>query len=226
MHHPAPDGVVFDCDATLSALEGIDELAAQAGVAEKVSSLTHRAMNGDIPLEAIYGERLALIRPPRAALAAIARRYCEVIVPGARETIAALQARGIKTAIVSGGLLDAVLPLAAAVGVAAADTFAVSLQFDAVGNYLHYIENPLTTAGGKAAVVAAWKKRHGLKHVVMVGDGMSDVAARAPDAADRIIGYGGVVERAAVRTAADQYSTARDLRELLPLILGDAIAGK
>ena len=118
------------------------------------------------------------------------------------------------------------LPLAAAVGVAAADTFAVSLQFDDAGNYLHYLDNPLTTAGGKAEVVAAWKKQHGLKHVVMVGDGMSDVAARAPNAADRIIGYGGVVERAAVRAAADQYSTARDLRELLPLILGDATAGR
>ena len=226
MPYPTPDGVVFDCDATLSALEGIDELAAQAGVAAEVSALTHRAMNGDIPLEAIYGERLALIRPPRASLAAIARRYQETIVPGAREIIAVLQARGIKTAIVSDGLLDAVLPLAAAVGVAAADTFAVSLQFDDAGNYLHYLDNPLITVGGKAKVVAAWKKQYGLKHVVMVGDGMSDVAARAPNAADRIIGYGGVVERAAVRAAADQYSTARDLRELLPLILGDAIAGK
>ena len=221
MHHnPAPDGVVFDCDATLSALEGIDELAARAGVAEQVSALTHRAMNGDIPLEAIYGERLALIRPPRAALATIARRYQESIVPGARETIAALQVRGIRTAIVSGGLLDAVLPLAATVGVAAADTFAVRLQYDADGNYQHYIESPLTTAAGKAAIIAAWKRQHGLKHIVMVGDGMSDVAARAPDAAERIIGYGGVVERAAVRAAADQYSTAHDLRDLLPLILG------
>ena len=160
MLYPAPDGVVFDCDATLSALEGIDELAAQAGVAAEVSTLTHRAMNGDIPLEAIYGERLALIRPPRASLAAIARRYQETIVPGAREIIAALQARSIKTAIVSGGLLDAVLPLAATVGVAAADTFAVSLQFDDVGNYLRYLYNPLTTAGGKAEVVAVWKKQH------------------------------------------------------------------
>lgn len=222
MHTPIPDGVVFDCDATLSALEGIDELAVQAGVADQVSDLTRRAMNGDIPLEAIYGERLALIRPQRAALAVIARRYQENIVPGARETITALQARGIKTAIVSAGLLEAVLPLAAAVGVAAADTFAVSLQFDTEGNYQHHIASPLTTAGGKAAIIAAWKQQHGLKHVVMVGDGMSDIAARAPGAADRIIGYGGVVERAPVRAAADMYNTARDLRELLPLILGDA----
>ena len=52
----------------------------------------------------------------------------------------------------------------------------------------------------------------------MVGDGMSDVAARAPGAADVIIGYGGVVAREAVRQAADHYSTAADLRDLLPLL--------
>ncbi len=47
---------------------------------------------------------------------------------------------------------------------------------------------------------------------------MSDVAARAPGAADVIIGYGGVVARDAVRRAADHYSTAADLSDLLPLL--------
>ena len=36
------DGIAFDCDATLSALEGIDQLAALAGVADQVSALTGR----------------------------------------------------------------------------------------------------------------------------------------------------------------------------------------
>ena len=212
------DGIAFDCDATLSALEGIDQLAALAGVAEQVSALTHRAMNGEVPLDAIYGERLALIRPRQRDLATIAEQYLERTVPGARETIAALHARGIKVAIVSGGILDAILPLAASLGVAPADTFAVRLQFDENGDYTGFEPSPLTTAAGKAAIVAAWKSANHLQHVAMVGDGMSDVAARAPGAADVIIGYGGVVARDAVRQAADHYSTAADLRDLLPLL--------
>ena len=212
------DGIAFDCDATLSALEGIDQLAALAGVAEQVSALTHRAMNGEIPLDAIYGERLALIRPRERDLATIAQQYLDRTVPGARETIAALHARGIKVAIVSGGILDAILPLAASLGVAPADTFAVRLQFDANGDYSGFEPSPLTTAAGKAAIVAAWKSANHLQRVAMVGDGMSDVAARAPGAADVIIGYGGVVAREAVRQAADHYSTAADLRDLLPLL--------
>ena len=212
------DGVVFDCDATLSALEGIDQLAALAGVADAVSALTHRAMNGEVPLEAVYGERLALIRPRQRDLASIAQQYLDRTVPGARETIAALHARGVKVAIVSGGILDAILPLAAALGIAPADTFAVRLQFDANGDYSGFAPSPLTTAAGKAAIVAAWKSANHLQRVVMVGDGMSDVEARAPGAADTIIGYGVVVERASVRAAADHYSTATDLRDLLPLL--------
>jgi len=107
---PKPyDGVVFDCDATLSALEGIDQLAALAGVAAQVSALTHRAMNGEVPLEAVYGERLALIRPRQRDLANIAQQYLDRSVSGAKETITALQARGVKVAIVSGGILDATL---------------------------------------------------------------------------------------------------------------------
>ena len=212
------DGVAFDCDATLSALEGIDQLAALAGVAAQVSALTHRAMNGEVPLEAVYGERLALIRPRQRDLANIAQQYLDCSVSGAKETITALQARGVKVAIVSGGILEAILPLAATLGIAPADTFAVRLQFDPNGDYTGFEPSPLTTAAGKAAIVAAWKRANHLQRVAMVGDGMSDVAARAPGAADSIIGYGGVVAREAVRQVADHYSTAADLRDLLPLL--------
>ena len=142
------DGVAFDCDATLSALEGIDQLAALAGVAAQVSALTHRAMNGEVPLEAVYGERLALIRPRQRDLANIAQQYLDRTTPGARETIAALHARGVKVAIVSGGILEAILPLAAALGIAPADTFAVRLQFDENGDYTDFEPSPLTTASG------------------------------------------------------------------------------
>ncbi|MDO4776558.1 MAG: HAD-IB family phosphatase [Cardiobacteriaceae bacterium] len=216
-----PDAVAFDCDSTLSSLEGIDELAALAGVREEVASLTDQAMNGDIPLEAVYGKRLDLIRPKRADLAHIAREYLATIVPGARETIAALQARGVAVAIVSGGLIDAILPLAHALGIAEENVFAVPLEFDGNGDYLGLPAHPLATAHGKAEVIAAWKKRHGFKQVVMVGDGMSDIAARAEGAADAVIGYGGVIVRDAVRKQADVFVADNDLRALLPLLHGE-----
>lgn len=214
-----PDAVVFDCDSTLSSLEGIDELAALAGVRAEVEALTHQAMNGDVPLEAVYGKRLELIRPGRADLAQIAREYLATLVPGARETIAALQARGIAVAIVSGGLRDALLPLAKVLGIDEANLFAVPLEFDGNGDYLALPDHPLTTAHGKADIIAAWKKQHGFRQVIMVGDGMSDIAARAEGAADAVIGYGGVIVREAVREKADVFVVEQDLQTLLPLLI-------
>ena len=42
---PVSDLVIFDCDSTLSGVEGIDELARMAGRQGDVSALTRRAMS-------------------------------------------------------------------------------------------------------------------------------------------------------------------------------------
>lgn len=212
------DGVIFDCDSTLSALEGIDRLAALVGVKEQVSKLTDQAMNGELPLEAVYHKRLELIRPTQKDIARIAEQYLENIVPGAVETIAELHQRNIRVAVISGGLYPAILPLATKLNIAEKDVFAVQVLFTPDGNYHSTVNTPLTTANGKAQVAGAWKAANHLNRVIMIGDGMSDVAALG--GADAVIGYGGVIAREAVRRQATIFSEATDLRTLLPLILG------
>lgn len=212
---PRPDGVVFDCDSTLSRIEGIDALAAIRQCESAVAALTDQAMNGETPLEAVYQRRLDLIRPERRDLDTIAERYLATRTPGAQETIAALHCAGIAVAIVSGGLRAAIIPLAAVLGVAAENVFAVALDFDPENRYCGIVPSPLTTAIGKRRVVADWKMKHRLTQVCLVGDGMSDVCARGADAADTVIGYGGVVSRPAVRSAADAFYQEHDLRGIL-----------
>lgn len=214
---PRPDGVIFDCDSTLSAIEGIDELAALKNVRSEVTALTNQAMNGEVPLEAVYGKRLDIIQPRRRDLAMVAQLYLDTITLGAVETVRALKGCGIHVAIVSGGLRDAILPLAERLDVVADDVFAVELQFNADGGYEYVLPSPLTTSTGKRAVAAQWKRKHNLNTVYLVGDGMSDVAAKGADAADAIIGYGGVIVREAVRAAADCFITDKTLTTLLKL---------
>ena len=60
---PKFDAVCFDCDSTLSRIEGINELARRAGCEAEIASLTEAAMNGDTPLEEIYGKRLDILQP-------------------------------------------------------------------------------------------------------------------------------------------------------------------
>ena len=82
--------VVFDCDSTLSAIEGIDELASEEAAA--VAALTRQAMDGEVPLDEVYGRRLEMIRPDRAALDRVAARYIEELVPVIKEVFQALRA--------------------------------------------------------------------------------------------------------------------------------------
>ena len=56
--------VVFDCDSTLVAVEGIDELSGP--YRDRITALTDAAMDGSVPLEEVYGRRLEIIQPTRA----------------------------------------------------------------------------------------------------------------------------------------------------------------
>ncbi len=204
--------VLFDCDSTLSAVEGIDELARRAGVGDEVAGLTRRAMAGEIPLEEVYGRRLELIRPDRGAIDWLARRYLERITPGALETITALLEDGVAVHIVSGGLEPALRPLAEQLGIPLQNLHAVGLQLDADGSWLGYErDSPLARSGGKAEICRQVMMPG--ERLAMVGDGVTDLETMAAGA--DFIGFGGVVMREAVKAAAPVYVGEPDLRGVL-----------
>jgi len=170
--------VVFDVDSTLSALEGIDWLAALRGpeVAAESEALTARAMAGELPIEAVYTHRLARIRPTAAELAALGTAYVDRVQPGARELIAALHAAGTRVYLVSGGLRAAILPLASHLGVAPIRVHAVELAPDADGTLsLLDGEQPLATQRGKPHIVRYLALQ---PPIAMIGDGSTDAAVR------------------------------------------------
>lgn len=190
--------VVFDCDSTLAAIEGIDELA-RGGHAEAIRALTDAAMAGVVPLEDVYGRRLEVIRPTREQVDAIGRLYVDRLVPGAREVVAALLALGKTVRILSGGLRPAVEAVARELGLGTEDVAAVGIEFAADGSYLGFeASSPLARSGGKAEVIRAWKLPG---PVLLVGDGATDLEARP--AVDAFAAYMGVAWRAAVAAGAD-----------------------
>ncbi len=212
------DAVCFDCDSTLSRVEGIDELAARAGCKAEIAALTDAAMNGDVALDDVYGARLERVRPDRAALDWLAERYIDETVDGAAQTIATLQRLGKAVYVVSGGLLHPVVQLARTLGVDAAHVFAVDVFFDRSGAYAGFDRaSPLARNDGKAVVCREIGERHGA--VALVGDGVTDVAARAGGA--YIVGYGGVAPRDAVKVGADAYVGDARLTAALDVLLTD-----
>ena len=206
--------VVFDCDSTLSTIEGIEELAREHRA--EVEALTEEAMRGTIPLEQVYGRRLELVRPPRGRVLALGQRYIETLVPDAIETVAALRAEGVNVRVISGGLKPAVLAVARKLGVAEEAVAAVDIYFDENGSYAGFEEaSPLAMSGGKRRVIEAWRLE---APVLMVGDGATDQEAQP--AVDAFAAFAGVVFRAQVVAAADYVIRENSLAPVLPIALG------
>jgi len=231
----AVDEVFFDCDSTLSRIEGIDVLARLKGIEERIAALTSAAMEGLIPLQEVYAERLRLLSPTRADLKAVEDAYKQTVVPDARETIAALQALGRRVYIVSGGLADAVIGFGVWLGVPRERIYAVGLTYnqlsgkwwdyqrcDEIGNpeesYLMYDDaSPLTTQHGKAEVIRQLRER-GCR-AMLVGDGASDLAAA--HAVNVFVGFGGVVARPLVAANAPIFLRTASIAPVLLLALRD-----
>jgi phosphoserine phosphatase len=96
--------IAFDMDSTLIAIECVDEIADMAGKKAEVAAITEAAMRGEI---ADYKEslrrRVALLKG--VPVEALQRVYDERLRfnPGAERLVAACQAAGLKTLLVSGG---------------------------------------------------------------------------------------------------------------------------
>ncbi len=168
---PIANIVIFDCDSTLSTIEGIDELGRMTGHEYDVAMLTKRAMEGDIPLETVYGHRLVTANPNQEQVRAIANLYRETVIPDARAVIEALQSMGTDVFIVSGGLIEPVRDFGVWLGVPRQNIFAVNMEYDQLAgewwrywdlpgghnpqaNYLAVESNPLTGTHGKNQVIS------------------------------------------------------------------------
>lgn len=101
--HESPAAVAFDCDSTLSRLEGIDELAVRVGRAHEIVPLTQAAMDGRMTLEEVYARRMEILRPNRQDVSWLGQRYADTIVEGALQAIGRLSASGAAVYVVSGG---------------------------------------------------------------------------------------------------------------------------
>ncbi|MFN0008833.1 MAG: HAD-IB family phosphatase [Planctomycetota bacterium] len=212
--------IVFDVDSTLSAIEGIDELAEAAGMRKEVSELTNRAMRGEIPLESVYKSRLDAIRPSREALEKLGKKYVKRVLPHARELVRALGKLDKRVCIVSGALEPAVRMLAEHLDIEKSGVFAVPVRHASDGTYAGFDESsPLARSGGKIAYVRrlAEASQGGL---AIVGDGITDL--EAAESASRFIAFGGVVKRGPVFERARVTCEKRDLAALLPLLVSPA----
>jgi phosphoserine phosphatase len=215
MKNRATKLIVFDCDSTLSAIEGIDELAREKGadIFSEVVALTNAAMNGEVPLDEVFARRLEIIQPDLATCKKIEKLYIDTVEPTAMETLSALKKLGYTPMILSGGFKRLIEPLAEFLGIERIE--AVPLHLDEDGNYVKFDSSyPTTYNGGKPEIIAKLKQEFSPERIIMVGDGVSDLETKA--GVDLFVGYGKYTDRKKVREGADHFIYS--LADLLDII--------
>jgi phosphoserine phosphatase len=94
--------LLADMDSTIVTTETLDEIAAFAGLKERIAAITRRSMNGEIDFATALRERVAMLAGLElSALHATwaATEFCD----GARTLVATMRGLGATTALVSGG---------------------------------------------------------------------------------------------------------------------------
>lgn len=164
---------VFDMDSTLIEAEVIDELAKAAGVGDKVSEITERAMAGELDFRASFKERLALLKGLDVnvldSIGASLR-----LTEGAETLFAELKRLGYKTAILSGGFTYFAKQLQAKLGI----DYVFANELEVVdGKVTGVAVEPIVDAQRKADLLRELAHKEGLRleQTIAVGDGANDL---------------------------------------------------
>ncbi len=209
--------VYFDCDSTLVSIEGIDELgtAASPEVRQQLLKLTEAAMDGALPLDEVYPLRLDLLKPHREEIDALAKQYVVAMLSDAKRTVDKLREMGKTCGIISGGIRQAILPLAEVLGIPESRVHAVDLKFSEDGAYAGFDRSsPLWQRGGKKVLTNQLSATDA--PACLIGDGATDLEA-APAIA-LFIGFGGVVKRPLVAESASHYIDGPGLGEVVDIV--------
>lgn len=94
--------LLADMDSTIVTTETLDELAAEAGIKDKIATITERAMRGELDFHAALRERVGLIKG--LSTDALARTLDNTVISnGAAAVISTLRQNDVFCALVSGG---------------------------------------------------------------------------------------------------------------------------
>jgi phosphoserine phosphatase len=165
--------VVMDVDSTLIQQEVIELLAARCGRAEEVAAVTRRAMLGELD----FAESL---RARVRVLAGLEERVLDevraevALTPGARTLVRTLKRLGFMVAVVSGGFIEIVGPLAEELGIDRAEANRLEIVD---GRLTGNVVGEIVDRAGKERALRRFAAEAGLPltRTVAIGDGANDL---------------------------------------------------
>ena len=165
--------VVMDVDSTLIQEEVIELLAKHAGVESEVADITHRAMNGELDFEQSLRARVKMLAGlPATILSGVLSEI--TLTPGAQTLVRTLHRLGFHVALVSGGFIEVVEPLATSLGVTNMKANKLEIIDEVITGEL---EGPIIDRVAKAIALREFAQLFGIpmSRTIAIGDGANDL---------------------------------------------------
>jgi phosphoserine phosphatase len=203
--------VVLDVDSTLIDQEVIELFARRAGAEEEVKDITDAAMRGELDFAQSLAARTALLKGlPETVIEEVQGEIR--LTKGARELIVALQKLGHAVALVSGGFIEAIAPLALELGISHVRANSLEIKD---GVLTGATTGLLIDSAAKAKALQEFAALEGIpmQHTIAIGDGANDLEMI------EIAGIGIAFDaKPILRATADISITERDLTRVLDLL--------
>jgi phosphoserine phosphatase len=166
--------LIADMDSTLIGQECVDELAAFAGVGDRVAAITERAMRGEVAFAPALRERVALLAGlPETVIQDVLKDRI-TLNRGARTLVRTMRANGAHVAIVSGGFRQFTRAIRERLG---ADEDRANILAIEDGKLIGKVIEPILGEGAKLAALKEIAAAMGvvLDDALAVGDGANDL---------------------------------------------------
>ena len=166
--------LVADMDSTIVTSETLDEIAAYAGLKDRIAAITRASMNGEIDFREALRARVAMLKG--LDLSALEATWnATAVTPGARELVATMRAHNALTALVSGGFTYFTSRVAALCGF---DVHRANTLIDDGAALTGEVGDPILDRDAKLAALQEFAAARGVKlaATLAVGDGANDLA--------------------------------------------------
>jgi phosphoserine phosphatase len=173
LHRRALRLIVMDVDSTLIQDEVIELLAEHAGRADEVAAVTEAAMRGELDFaQSLHARVATLAGLPASVLDEV--RDAVRLTPGARTLVRTLKRLGFTVAVVSGGFVEVVAPIASELGI---DHVRANRLEVVDGVITGRVLGDVVDRAGKAAALREFAALEGLPltRTVAIGDGANDL---------------------------------------------------
>lgn len=165
--------LVADMDSTIVTSETLDELAAYAGLKEKIAAITRRSMNGELDFRQALIERVSMLAG--LDVSALEATWEQTrMMPGAAELVATMRRAGAMCCLASGGFTFFTGRVAEKLGF---DLHVSNVLLIENGRLTGRVAEPVFDRNAKLETLTRLASERGLRmeETLAVGDGANDL---------------------------------------------------